>query len=417
MSSIFQRLAKILPALFTALLLAVAVWISAVSANDPTEENAYPRTVPIEVIGQDANLVLMNNPSSGISVRIRAPQSIWATLRTDQTSVRAIIDLSGLEVGTHTVPVQVQVSARPAEIVSYSPRTVNVILERLVSRTLPVELVTRGELSVGFQAEEPILEQDTVTISGPQSLVDQVQRVRAILDLSDAEESIDRTLTLQAVDGNDVVVNDVSLSPDRVRVTEVITQRFGYRNVVVKAEVTGQVANGYRLTNISVFPPAVTVYSSNAQVVSNLPGYISTLPLDLTNVRDDVDISVLLDLPDGVSVVGDQTEVLVRVGIAAIESSLTLDSIPVEVVGLPAEAQAEVQPETVTVIFSGPLALLEQLTLSNTRVYVDVTGFAAGTYQVEPQVEIIIKDVSVESILPNTIQVVISPAATGTGNR
>jgi YbbR domain-containing protein len=408
---------KILPTLVTAFILAVTVWISAVTAEDPTQEDTYPRQVPIEVIGQDPGLVLTSNIPGSLSLSLRAPQSVWVSLRNEQAPVRAVIDLSGLETGTHTVPVQVQVGVRPVEIVGYSPRSITVTMERLVSRSLPIDLVIRGVPSVGFQADEPQLSQEAVTISGPESLVNQVERVRAILDVSAAIDTIDRTIPLQAVDSSDTVVNGISLAPDQVEVTQTITQRFGYRNVVVKTVVSGEPSNGYRLTNISVFPPAVTVYSPDSLVISNLPGFVETMPIDLSNLRDDLDINVALNLPEGISVVGDENQVLVRVGIAAIESSVTLENMPIEIFGLSPDLQAQVSPETVTIILSGPVAFLDQLSRDNTRVFIDLSGAEAGTYQVSPEVEIIPRDVVVESILPTTVEVVITAATSPTSTR
>lgn len=417
MISVLRGFVKVLPTLLTAFALAVAVWISAVSANDPTEEGNFPRQVPIEVIGQDPSLIITSNIPSSINLRLRAPQSVWTRLRNEQAPVRAVVDLSGLDSGTHTVPVQVQVGVRPVDIVSYAPRSITLTMERLISRTLPIDLTILGEPATGYQAEEPELSMRTVTISGPESLVNQVEHVRATLDISSAVESIERTVELQAVDSGDMEVSGITLTPDQVQVKVVVNQRFGYRNVVVNTVVTGRPADGYRLTNISVFPPAVTVFSPNPQVISELPGYVTTKPIDLTNLRDDLDISVELDLPPGVSIVGEENEVLVRVGIAAIESSLTLENMPIEAVGLPPDLAAEISPDTVTIILSGPVAYLDQLNRDNTRVFVNLSGLETGTFQATPEVEIIPRDVVVESILPPTVEVEIRIAPTPTPTR
>jgi YbbR domain-containing protein len=68
-----------------------------------------------------------------------------------------------------------------------------------------------------------------------------------------------------------------------------------------------------------------------------------------------------------------------------------------------------ISPATVDVIVSGPLPLLDTLTRQDISVTVDLTNLAAGTYQLSPAVEILVSDVVVESILPGTIEVVISP--------
>lgn len=408
MIEFLRRLVRLLPSLITAFVLALAVWISAVSSSDPLVERTYPNPLPIEIIGQDPGLVITSTIPSSVTVVLGAPQSIWNQLTTETGSVRAFLDLSGLEAGSHTVPVKVQISARPVRKIAQSPQTITVTLERLASKEFPIRVVTRGSPAVGYTADTPTLSQTSVTVSGPESQVNRVAEVQAVLDISQATETISRTINLVAVDVNDNPINGLSLLPDRVTVRQNISQRFGYRNVVVKVVVLGQVASGYRLTNISVFPPAVTVFSADPQIVSDLPGFIETEPLNINGLKDDLDISLSLNLPPGVSVVGDQTEVLVRVGIAAIESSLTLPNIPVEITGLQPGLSAVISPETITVIISGPVALLDRLRATDVRAVVDLTTLSEGTYQIEPEVEILIAELKAESLLPESVEVIIS---------
>ncbi|HNR47263.1 MAG TPA: CdaR family protein, partial [Anaerolineaceae bacterium] len=297
---------------------------------------------------------------------------------------------------------------------SYTPATVEITLENLMTRTLPVNLAIQGEPAVGYQAETPALSNDSVTITGPEALVNQVDQVQAVLDVNLLQQSIVRTIPLKAVDATQSPVTGITLSPSEITVTQEITQRFGYRSVVVNVVVSGQVAQGYRLTNISVFPPAVTVFSADPSIVDSLPGYVQTEALDLTNATDDLDMFLDLSLPDGLSVVGGQETVLVRVGIAAIESSAAYSNMTVEVVGLSSTLKAAIAPEQVTVIVAGPLPMLDQLTIDGIRVMVDVTGLTAGTYQLTPNVEIAIQNLRVESILPETVEVVISSALSPT---
>jgi hypothetical protein len=124
-------------------------------------------------------------------------------------------------------------------------------------------------------------------------------------------------------------INDVTITPERITADLDIIQRGGYRNVVVKVVTSGQVASGYRLTNISVFPPAVTVFSTNPQAVERLPGFVETIPINLEGVKEDLEINATLNLPAGISLVDEQS-VTVQVGIAAIEGSVTLSNMRVE---------------------------------------------------------------------------------------
>ncbi len=412
MLDFLRRLMRLLPTLLTAFVLALAVWISAVTSRDPLEERPYPSPLPIEIVGQDPGLVITSTLPTSVNVVLSAPQPIWTLITAEPGAVRAFIDLSGLEAGTHSIPVQVQITPRPVRKVSQSPQMLTITMENLARKDFPITLIRRGSPAVGYIADEPTLSQSSVSVTGPESLVNRVGEVRAVLDISQAAETINRTLNLQAVDSNDILINGLTLSPDRVTVNQVISQRFGYRNVVVKVVVLGQVATGYRLTNISVFPPAVTVFSADPQVVSDLPGFIETEPLNINGLKDDLDISISLALPPGISVVGEQTQVLVRVGVAAIESSLTLPNIPVEITGLQPGLSAEIAPESLTIILSGPVALLDRLRASDVRAVVDLSALAEGIYQIEPEVEILITELKVETLLPGTVEVEITRTAT-----
>lgn len=408
MLKLMRKWIRLLPTLLTAFILSLAVWISAVTANDPIVEKTYPSQVPVEIIGLDANLIITSETPQTVSMVLSAPQSVWDVPLSRTGAVRAVIDLSGLKAGTYTLPIQIQITPRPVRKISQVPETISVTLEPLEVKELPVTMTLRGSPATGYQLGDATISPDVVSVTGPATDVDRVEKVRATLDINQANQTINRTITLVAVDENSRAVSGVSIVPGEVNVTQEVTQRFGYRNVVVKVVVNGQVADGYRLTNISVFPPTVTVFSANPQIVTDLPGYVETLPLDITGAKDDLEVSIGLNLPEGVSVVGDQNDVSVRVGVAAIESSLTLPNVPVEVIGLQSGFKAVVSPEEVTVIISGPVVLLDQLTVTDVKAVIDLTGLTSGTFQLEPEIQFLISDLQAESMVPETIQVTIS---------
>jgi YbbR domain-containing protein len=233
------------------------------------------------------------------------------------------------------------------------------------------------------------------------------------VNLAGTRESVNQTLDIQVLDNNNQILKGLSVSPSSVLVTLPVSQQGGYRDVAVKVVVHGQVANGYLLTKLSVFPPIVTVYSTNPALVNDIPGIVETQPLELRGASEDITTRLALILPEGVSVVGEQN-VQVQVGIDPIQSNLTLSGIKIEVVGLPEGMTVQVSPAEVDVILSGPAPLLDTLLLQDIRVTVDVTGLGPGTYQLTATVEILVADVVVESILPNTVEVVIVIAPTPT---
>ena len=119
-------------------------------------------------------------------------------------------------------------------------------------------------------------------------------------------------------------------------------------------------------------------------------------------------VSLPLDLPAGITVVGEST-IKVTVSIAPIQGSLTLTDLPIETVGLDPQLFAYLSPDQVDIILSGPLPTLDELIPGNIRIFIDLTDYEAGTYQLDPSVEINIQGVLVQSLLPATVEVEISP--------
>jgi len=409
---LFRWLYHNLSTLLLAFFLAVVVWVSAVVAADPNEERQYPRQVQLEVIGLDPGLMVVDTIPTQVRLTLNAPRSIWEQLESNPDLVRAWIDLAGLRDGEHTLPIKTQVSLTPHQVVRVSPSEVTLTLEKMLTRSVAVHLVVSGDPALGYRKGAISVLPEQVTISGPESEINLVKEVRVELDIAGANATVRRTLAVQALDNNDMPVAGVTISPPSVAVTQVVALLGGYRNVVVKVVTNGEVAEGYWLTNISVSPPNVTVFSSNPELVNQLPGYVETEPLDLTGASDDFDVRVTLALPGGVTLVGEES-VLVRVGIASIEGSLTI-SLPLELVGLPPEFQAIVSPETVDVIFSGPLPILNNLKPTGLRVSLNLTGLELGIHQVTPVVDLLPAQVKVESILPETLEVQIIRALTPT---
>ena len=396
-----------------ALVLGISVWVSAVTSADPDEVRIYPKPIQLEVIGSDPSLIITSDIPEEIGVTLRAPSSVWEQLTALDNSVQATLDLSGLGAGEHIVNVQVRVLLRPYQIVLTDPETVTVDLEPFATRTLQIDISTSGIPAIGYQAGDVVIDPTKVVVSGPESLVNQATHARVFVNLDGVREDMEQSNTIQITNEEDKVIKGITITPDTVQVNVPVSQQGGFRDVAVKVVVQGQQAPGYRVENISVFPPVVTVFASDPELVNALPGVVETLPLDLQDAKEDITTRLALNLPENVTLVGAQT-VQVTVGISPIQTSLTLSNQEITVIGLSEGLAAQVLPQTVDVIISGPLPVLDALSPQDVIVTVDVTGLEIGTHQLEPIVDVLVDNVLVESILPGTIEVVISPPVTPT---
>lgn len=398
--------------LATSIILAIIVWISAVNISDPNITQEYPQPIAIEVVGLDPSMVLVGDLPESLTINLIAPRSIWDQMAADKNAVRAIVDLSGIGEGTHTLKVGLQITSRPVEVISRSISEVEVTLEKVASKKLPIELVLRGEPAVGYETRAAKFEPREITISGPASLVESVVAAEVELVIAGLRQDIQDTLVVTLRDAEGEPVRDVTLSPSVISVSQPIIQLGGYRDIAVKVNISGQQAGGYRVTNISVFPPVVTVYSQNPALVADMPGFVETEPLNLNGGAEDINTRLALVLPSGVEVIGEQT-VNVQVGISAIEGSLTLKGLPVQVVGLDATESAKLSPNTIDLIITGPLPDLDALKTSDITILIDVTGLGFGTHQITPLITFVQENIKTQSINPGTIEVIIS-SATGT---
>lgn len=407
--NIWSRLWANIGTLSLAFMLAFAVWISAVVAADPNEVRDFPEAIPLELRGLDADLLLIGSLPTDVNVRLSAPASLWQLLLNQSEPLSAFVDLSDLGAGEHVVEVQVESSLRPIRFVSVSPQELNVTLEARAVRDIQVTPKVSGQPALGFQIDDFSISPDHATVIGPVSLMNEVAGLQAVIDATDGRESRVEQVRIQAVDAQGTVLSGLTIEPVETEFTLNVLQSGGYREVAVKVETIGQPASGFRVTDISVSPPVVTLFSTDPQIVAGLAGFVSTQPLDLTNLREDQETRLALALPAGVIVVGEEQNVRVTIGIAPIESSVLLN-MSVEVIGLGNGLEAELSPQSVSVILSGPLSVLQSLNAADVRLYVDASGLPAGVHLLQPQAEILPDDVELLSITPSSIEVEITAA-------
>ena len=401
MRAAFRWVANNVAMMILALVLAAGAWIVAVEAEDPTIERRYPQAIPIASPEPPEGMIIVGEFDEQVQVAIRAPESIWNSITLDDFT--AALDLTGLGIGEHSVPVQVTLNKQPSRVMLVEPEHVTLRLESRAERSVPVHVQISGEPALGYirRPASTSIEPREVTVAGPSSYVTRVVEAFADISVQDANADIEEELQLQPQDGEGQIVSYVTPEVERVSVRIPIESSGYYRSLAVKVVLTGQITSGYSNPHISVEPPAVTVFGAPA-VIAGLPGFIETEPIDVEGAQDDVVVRPALNAPPNVAVVSGQ-QVEVSIYIEPIQGSRTMEITPT-LQGLEPGLTAIVSPETVEVILSGPLPLLETLEESDVRVVLDLFGLPIETHQIEPQI-VAPEDVTAQSILPTTVQV------------
>jgi YbbR domain-containing protein len=105
--------------------------------------------------------------------------------------------------------------------------------------------------------------------------------------------------------------------------------------------------------------------------------------------------------------------VTVEFDVSPLTGTRQFEDVPVTVVGLPETLSAEIVPEQVSAIITGPQPVLESLGSEDIQVVLDLADLTPGSYDLAPAIftgeaQIVSSNIS---ILPNVINVtIINPA-------
>lgn len=395
---------------FLALVLAFFIWMSASETEDPIRTRFLE--VPLEYVGLPSDTTLVDvDPRQTVQIRLEGPDSVLQSYTPDDFT--ATVDLSQVPSGQRvSVDINV-VSAKPgAEISFITPEQVDVTLEQQVTRDIPVELDIRGSVARGHTQGEPLLEPQSIRVSGPASLVNQLDFALSTIFLNSTEESLVETSTPIFYDlaGRVASVSALELSQDEVTVTIPVEESAGFADKLVTVVWTGEPAPGYRLLSVTADPPSVLVEGRPAQV--NLLASVTTEPIDIDGLTESFQQVAVLDLPNGISVDPD-VNVTINIEIEPILTTSSYNRVP-EARGMRPGFEALVEPEQVRVVLFGPLPVLDSLAEEDVRVILDLFGLEPGRYSIVPDVDIPDRGIEIRSVQPSAVTVTISETVTDT---
>lgn len=411
MSNAMRQVLNNLGATILALLLAFAIWIAATLQDDPFDTRTLTN-VPLTLQGQPEGTFLRNEDEipDRVEITVRAPESVLSDLRV--SDLIATMDLSAVQPDA-PAPVTIQVTStnEAVRIESIDPESQIIRLEELGTGTASVEIAVLGEIATGYQASGPLIIPGQVEMSGPVTDIAQVISVTGSINVEGANEDVTEQVTLTPLDAEGNLVTGLQLTPKQVDVKVAVRRRLGFKpDVEVVPDLRGEPAPGYRMGSVSVTPSTVTL-AGLPSVLDGLPGFVETMPISVTSATQNLSQNTTLTVPTSVVVVG-VNYVTVMVEILPIQSSRAMTSV-VELQGMSSDLLATPSPSVVDVILEGPDAILAELVSSDVQIILNLFDYPLGTHRIEPDV-LAPANVTVVSVIPETIEVVIVPAPTPT---
>ena len=231
--------------------------------------------------------------------------------------VTAFVSCRGLGEGTHALPVHVRVPEN-VTVKNIHPGEVEVSLESVVSETRRVELHLAGEPPAGYELVGADCSPEVVRLSGPRSRVDQATHAFVTVDLGRALPEVPLSIPVLPVDSSADRVPGLNCDPERVNVSVQMKLVIASRTVPVKVKGEGSLPSDLRLVSVKAEPSMVTIVGPAARV--QRISHIETAALPLARVTRSFRQELMLDVPEGVSLLGERS---VRVTIA-VESGAPL---------------------------------------------------------------------------------------------
>lgn len=395
------------------LVLAFFVWMIATLQSDPIQQQIF-QSLNVQLNPPTGLIITTTSPNNRlVSVIVRAPRSVLDLLTSEEIAVTA--DLTGLGPGDHTVDLQASLARQQASVADILPKVMHVSLEEAAQSQIPLRAVVTGEPPADYSRDEPVFDVNLnqALASGAASKVGEVVAAQVELDLRQQRNPFEADLRLVPVDADGNAVTGVTLDPQVVRVQVDIRRRDDVREVSVRPNIEGTPPTGYVLNTLSYDPQAVLVSGAPGQLAL-LTDTLSTAPIDLTDRTASFQVSVPVILPDQTLLLLSDQNVTVSVEINPVIGSRQFDGIPVEVLGLGNGLAAQLAPNQVSVLVTGPQPQLDALRTDEIRVALDLNGLNAGNYTLTPSVSVgqgQLPSANI-SVLPAEIDVEILPAST-----
>jgi YbbR domain-containing protein len=394
------------PLKLAAILLATLLYAGLiVSASAET----FQGRIPIQVLNQPGDAFIIGNLDDVTSIRYLALGANRPTVTT--ASFTATIDLAGIPAVAGSPPVSVPVVLRATDtgsiqVIDFNPSRIQVRLDPLTSKVVPVQ-VDRGTVPEGLDVREPVVSQESVTVSGPESSVVLVAAAEARVRIQPSGIDINQVVDLLAVDARGDVVPTVELQPGSVRVTIQIGSQLSTRALPVNPVVAGSPDAGVMVTGITAAPQLVTVEAESALLATLAK--IDTQPVSIAGATADVVADVPLDLPPGVSALGvTTTRVTVslrpRLGTRSFQLGVGLRNAD-------PTTRYDLGAGQVVVTVGGPLAALNALDGAALVATVDVAGLGPGTHTLAAEVRLP-TGLTVAAVSPPEVTVTVTPAPT-----
>ncbi len=393
-----------------ALLFAVTMWMAVVNLNDPPITRRF--TIAVTAENEEA-VTAMNKyyeieaDSANVTFSVLGNRSIVEEL--SGSDFKATADMSQLiqQEDGNVVPVEITALRHSSQLtISKRTRELKVTLEDLMRQAFMIQPNPQGEPADGYALGSLTVEPNRLWVSGPKTVVSQIDSVKAAIDVSDMSTDISDSVVpvLYDEEGEAVDTTRLSLSLDIVTVKANIVSK---KTVPVKVNYSGKPAEGFEVISADTDPKEVTI-KGRSEILNSISAVV--IPEGVISVKgadekfeQKVDINQYL--PSGVTLENSvEATVTVKIDVEQLERRVfTIPVRNIRVDDLPEKYRLDFNERNAEIEVYGLTDDLDKLTTGALRPVLDVSGLAPGRHVKELQLVLDNKYIVGETVISFTI--------------
>lgn len=367
------------------LIIAFGLWLYVVTnVSQEAEYTIY--NVPVVMEGEallnEKNLMITSVSADDVDLTLSGSRSDLAKVNNSNMILKVnlgeIAEPQEKKALEYTPVYPGDVATNALTIENRHPARIYVTVEARRNKEVPVEVIWIGSTPEGFMSdrENRILDYDKVTVVGPASVADLIEKAVIEVDLNDRQESIsqDYRYTLCDKDGNPVDAELITTNVENIHL-DVKIQKV--KEVKLVAEILYGGGATEKNTTVTV-EPAVIRLAGGGAVLEELGDTINLGRIDLSTIEKSQELTIPITLPEDVTNLSNITEAKVNIKFAGLLTK-EFEVENIEAINVPEGLEAEIMEKKLTVLLRGTAMDLSKIMPEDIQVRADFTGAVAGT--------------------------------------
>lgn len=369
------------------LVLALLLWAYIIDTTPDLTRSRFVEGLSVTVTGtttlNNNGLALATDVyseyQSAINANVDIAQKMYS--RASNENITVFLDVSNVRsAGLHEIPLTA--TSTHGTVTHLYPESITVMIEYIDTREVPIEVELTGSMkdNYWYSVNESSVNPQTITVSGPASVVQDASSVVAQVDITGQNASFRRAAILRMLDSNQEVITTRLLTRSS-STCSVSIDVYPTKELPVTADASQIVVeDGYEIQEITFQPPTITVAAQSA-----LLDDLDEIPLEIPNNMAALNKTYtkrlsVSRLPEFKFMSTNQ--VYMTITVKEKEVTATLNNVPIDPFGLSGEYNAILYPTYVSVMVKGPADVVRQITKDDIYVYCDLSSLNPGTYSV-----------------------------------